>query len=49
MTLVVSIVVSLAGPVPFLASLLTIHAPLTSIFMTLFFLELRYAPGVKPF
>lgn len=43
MTLVVSIVVFSGGAQFILASLLTIHAPLSSIFMTLFFLELRYA------
>ena len=43
MTLVVSIVVFSGGAQFILASLLTIHAPLTSIFVTLFFLELRYA------
>lgn len=43
MTLVVSIVVFSGGAQFILASLLTIHAPLSSIFVTLFFLELRYA------
>ncbi|WP_314737454.1 AzlC family ABC transporter permease [Limosilactobacillus urinaemulieris] len=43
MTLIVSIVVFSGGAQFILASLLTIHAPLTSIFVTLFFLELRYA------
>lgn len=43
MTLVVSIVVFSGGAQFILASLLTIQAPLSSIFMTLFFLELRYA------
>ncbi|WP_267202375.1 AzlC family ABC transporter permease [Limosilactobacillus kribbianus] len=43
MILVVSIVVFSGGAQFILASLLTIHAPLSSIFMTLFFLELRYA------
>ena len=43
MTLVVSIVVFSGGAQFILASLLTIHAPLMSIFVTLFFLELRYA------
>jgi 4-azaleucine resistance transporter AzlC len=42
MTLVVSIVVFSGGAQFILASLLVIHAPLMSIFMTLFFLELRY-------
>lgn len=43
MTLVVSIVVFSGGAQFILASLLTINAPLSSIFVTLFFLELRYA------
>ncbi|MBU3829804.1 MAG: AzlC family ABC transporter permease [Candidatus Limosilactobacillus merdavium] len=43
MTLIVSIVVFSGGAQFILASLLTIHAPLSSIFVTLFFLELRYA------
>lgn len=43
MTLVVSVVVFSGGAQFILASLLTINAPLSSIFMTLFFLELRYA------
>ena len=43
MTLIVSIVVFSGGAQFILASLLTINAPLSSIFMTLFFLELRYA------
>lgn len=43
MTLIVSIVVFSGGAQFILASLLTIQAPLTTIFMTLFFLELRYA------
>lgn len=43
MTLIVSIVVFSGGAQFILASLLTINAPLSSIFVTLFFLELRYA------
>lgn len=43
MTLVVSVVVFSGGAQFILASLLTINAPLSSIFVTLFFLELRYA------
>ena len=43
MILIVSIVVFSGGAQFILASLLTINAPLSSIFLTLFFLELRYA------
>ncbi|WP_283587003.1 AzlC family ABC transporter permease [Limosilactobacillus viscerum] len=43
MTLIVSVVVFSGGAQFILASLLTINAPLSSIFVTLFFLELRYA------
>ena len=43
MILIVSIVVLSGGAQFILASLLTINAPLSSIFLTLFFLELRYA------
>ncbi|MDO4903168.1 MAG: AzlC family ABC transporter permease [Limosilactobacillus sp.] len=43
MTLLVSVLVFSGGAQFILASLLTINAPLSSIFMTLFFLELRYA------
>ena len=43
MTLIVSVVVFSGGAQFILASLLTINAPLSSIFATLFFLELRYA------
>lgn len=43
MTLAVSVLVFSGGAQFILASLLTIQAPLSSIFITLFFLELRYA------
>ena len=43
MILIVSTVVFSGGAQFILASLLTINAPLSSIFLTLFFLELRYA------
>ena len=43
MILIVSIDVFSGGAQFILASLLTINAPLSSIFLTLFFLELRYA------
>ena len=43
MILIVSIVVFSGGAQFILASLLTINAPLSSIFLTIFFLELRYA------
>lgn len=43
LTLLISIVVFSGGAQFILASLLVIDAPVSSIFMTLFFLELRYA------